>query len=184
VRGLALDALRGAHDMAQLRSVWLGLDKTEQAMPDLALAAARRGHDMLARRPDMGDDERHAALRDLAAWTDPLWNGFEQLDDGQQRQFVRVVEQGLPALDAAGLARLEQQQRQWPQNPHLQYLAGQACLQRQLWGKAAQLLGQARNGLQDATLLRRTWRSLAVLAEERGDEPAAQAAWKQAALLD
>jgi len=184
VRGLALDALRGAHDMAQLRRVWAGLDKTEQAMPELALAAARRGHDMLARRPDLNDDERHAALRDMAVWLDPLWAGFDQLDEGQQRQFVRVVEQGLSALDAAGLARLEQQQRQWPQNPHLQYLAGQACLQRQLWGKAAQLLGQARSGLQDATLLRRTWRSLAQLAEERGDEAAAQDAWKRAALLD
>ena len=74
---------------------------------------------------------------------------------------MRVVEKGLPALDAAGLARLEHQQRLSPQNPHLQYLAGQACMQRQLWGKAAQLLGQARNTLVDTTLLRRTWCSLA-----------------------
>ena len=57
-------------------------------------------------------------------------------------------------------------------------------MQRHLWGKASQLLTQASHGLRDAALLRRTWRSLARLAEERGDEVAAQAAWKQAALLD
>jgi HemY protein len=33
-------------------------------------------------------------------------------------------------------------------------------------------------------LLRRTWCSLAQLAEERGDEAAAQTAWKNAALLN
>ncbi|MCY1383024.1 hypothetical protein D9M69_711080 [compost metagenome] len=57
-------------------------------------------------------------------------------------------------------------------------------MQRQLWGKASQLLTQASHGLNDAALMRRTWRSLALLAEERGDETAAQSAWKQAALLD
>ncbi|MDP2022942.1 MAG: heme biosynthesis protein HemY, partial [Hydrogenophaga sp.] len=56
--------------------------------------------------------------------------------------------------------------------------------QRQLWGKAAQLLGQASHSLAEPSLLRRTWRSLAALAEERGDVAAAQSAWKKAALLD
>ena len=85
---------------------------------------------------------------------------------------------------AGWLARLEQAQRQRPNNAYLQYLAGQACMERQLWGKAAQLLGQASHGLKDAALLRRTWRSMAALAEERGDEAAAQQAWKKAALQD
>lgn len=57
-------------------------------------------------------------------------------------------------------------------------------MQRQLWGKAAQLLGLASHSLSDPALQRRTWRALAQLAEERGDEVAAQAAWKRAALLD
>ena len=84
---------------------------------------------------------------------------------------------------ACHLARLEQTQRQMPGNAYLQYLAGQAFMQRRLWGKAAQLLGQASHSLQDAVLLRRTWCALARLAEERGDATAAQAAWKRAALL-
>jgi HemY protein len=56
-----------------------------------------------------------------------------------------------------------------------------ACVRRQLWGKAQQLLTQAALTLQDKRLLRSTWRSLAELAEQRGDEDAAATAWKRAA---
>ena len=56
-------------------------------------------------------------------------------------------------------------------------------MKRQLWGKAQQLMSQARLGLQDATLHRNAWRALALLAEERGDaRGAAEQAWKRAAI--
>ncbi|WP_288252022.1 heme biosynthesis HemY N-terminal domain-containing protein [uncultured Hydrogenophaga sp.] len=187
--GLALDALRGAHDLAQLQRVWDGLDAAERAIPELALAAADRAHALLQLdaidghdAPEGGQGEDVAArVRD---WLAPLWEDFGSLDERHQARLALALEPDLPHLDAAGLARLELLQRQWPQNPHLQYLAGQACLHRQLWGKAAQLLGLARTGLRDATLCRRTWRSLARLAEERGDSEAAQEAWRQAAQID
>lgn len=187
--GLALDALRGAHDLAQLQRVWDGLDAAERAIPELALAAADRAHALLQLdaidghdAPEGGQGEDVAArVRD---WLAPLWEDFGSLDERHQARLALALEPDLPHLDAAGLARLELLQRQWPQNPHLQYLAGQACLHRQLWGKAAQLLGLARSGLRDATLCRRTWRSLARLAEERGDAEAARAAWQQAAQID
>lgn len=187
VRGLVLDALREAHDMAQLEAVWKGLDASERNTPELALAAARRGNQLVLQRSDAQEDEAHAmaavAAR-LRSWLEPLWQGFDALEPAQQRQLVVAFEPGLPQLDSAWLARLEQQQRLSPNNAYLQYLAGQACMQRQLWGKASQLLTQASHGLTDAALMRRTWRSLARLAEERGDAASAQAAWKQAALLD
>ncbi len=184
VRGLVLDALREAHDMAQLEAVWNGLDASERAMPELALAAARRGNQLVLQRSDADDDEARAVAARLRSWLEPLWQGFDALTSAQQRQLVAAFEPGLPQLDSAWLARLELQQRLSPNNAFLQYLAGQACMQRQLWGKASQLLTQASHGLNDAALMRRTWRSLALLAEERGDETAAQLAWKQAALLD
>lgn len=182
VRGLALDALREAHDMAQVEAFWNGLDATERAMPELALAAARRANQLTG--PATGEQEAEAVNARVRAWLEPLWSGFGSLDVSQQFQLVRALEPGLADLDAAALARLEQLQRQWPQNGFLQYLAGQACMRRQLWGKAAQMLNQASHSLHDPALLRRTWRGLAQLAEERGDEVAAQAAWKRAALLD
>ncbi|MGE0426710.1 MAG: heme biosynthesis protein HemY [Hydrogenophaga sp.] len=186
VRGLALDALNEAHDLAQLDAVWNDLDADERTMPELALAAARRANLLAEGERIDGNQEtdRLAAAQRVRAWLDPLWPIFDTLNPAQQRHLVLALEPGLDQLDAAGLAQLEQLQRQMPQNPNLQYLAGQACLRRQLWGKAAQMLGQASHSLRDPGLLRRAWRGLAELAEERGDAAAAQAAWKHAALLD
>lgn len=179
VRGLALDALREAHDLAQLVTIWDGLDATERAMPELALAAARRANQLA-----VSESERAQVNTRVRAWLEPLWDGLDALDPSQQRLLVLAAEPGLVEIDAAGLARLEYLQRQSPQNGFLQYLTGQACMQRQLWGKAAQMLGMASHSLSDPALLRRTWRALALLAEEREDAAAAQAAWKRAALLD
>lgn len=180
LRSLVLDALREAHDLAQLDAVWLRLDARERAVPELVLAAAARANALA--RDDGGIDHADAAAR-VRGWLEPLWPQWPQLDAAQQRQFVAVLEPGLAHLDAAWLGRVEQNQRDHPGNPYLQYLAGQAFVQRRLWGKAAQLLGQASHSLQDDRLLRRTWCSLARLAEERGDVQSAQAAWKRAALM-
>ena len=57
-----------------------------------------------------------------------------------------------------------------------------ACLKRQLWGKAQQLLTQAAQQLNDAPMRASAWRHVAELAEQRGDDSAAVSAWKQAAL--
>jgi HemY protein len=183
VRGLALDSMREARDVTQLQAVWSRLDAGERTLPDLALAAGQRARQLVAELlPDELEREEAAAL--VRGWLGPLWAILPSLSALQQRQFVLALEPGLAQLDGAGLAQLEQAQRHHPGNVFLQYLAGQAFMQRQLWGKAAQLLAQASHGLRDAALLRRTWCSLARLAEERGDEIAAQQAWKNAAVLD
>lgn len=184
VRGLALDALSKAHDLSQLRGVWERLDARERAMPELALAAAQRANSLGLSDAGATPEERVSTAAMVQRWLDPVWNQFVDLDASSQRKLVEMMEPGLSEIDAKGLARLEQAQRQWPNNAFLQYLSGQACMRRQLWGKAAQLLGQAVGNLKDAALQRRAWCSLAALAEERGDEAAALAAWKKAALLD
>lgn len=181
LRGLALDAVREAHDLAQLEAVWQRLDDRERATPDLALAMAARAI-VLVRQGD-ADEQRDSAMR-VRTWIEPLWAQWSQLDASQQRQLVIVLESGLSSIDVDWLGGLEQRQREYPGDPFLQYIAGQAFIQRGLWGKAAQLLGQASHSLADAVLLRRTWCALARLAEERGDAAVSQAAWKRAALLD
>ena len=92
-----------------------------------------------------------------------------------------ALETGLDSIDATWLARIEAAQRANPRDMTLQYLAGMACMKRQLWGKAQVLLRQASMGVQDARLHRNACRALAQLAEDRGDLEAAAAAWKQAA---
>lgn len=169
VRGLAIDLLNGAHDPAQLQRVWVGLEPAERAMPELAIHAAQRF-------TVLGGDAQLA--RD---WLLPVWEHQESLSAGLRVKLVAALEDGLESLDAAWLARIESAQRANPRDATLQYLAGMACMKRQLWGKAQQLLTQAAMGLQDLKLHRKAWRALARLAEERGDAEAAQLAYQRAA---
>lgn len=173
IRGLASDLIQGAHDITQLRKVWAELESTERSMPELAIRAAQR----LA---ELGGEARN--VRD---WLTPVWERWLQdpssLNASQALHLTQALESGLDTLDNPWLARIEAAHQANPRDARLQYLAGVACLQSQLWGKAQQLLGQAVQQLGDAPLRVRAWRHLAALAEQRGDAAAATAAWKQAA---
>lgn len=173
VRGLALEWLNEAYDPAQLQQAWRSLDESERAMPVLVVHAASR---LMALQGDA----------DLArSWLLQVWDRVMQpgssIGDSLRIKLVAVLEAGFDSLDADWLARIEMAQLARPRDATLQYLAGMACLNRQLWGKARQLLSQAAPALQDATLQRNAWRALAALAEQREDEAAAAQAYKQAA---
>ena len=110
-----------------------------------------------------------------------MWEQQARLDDPLRVKLVCALEEGLDSIDAAWLARIEAAQKANPRDATLQYLAGMACMKRQLWGKAQQLLTQAVLSLQDKQLRRNAWRCLAELAEQRGDADNAALAWKRAA---
>ncbi|MEO7953023.1 MAG: heme biosynthesis HemY N-terminal domain-containing protein [Polaromonas sp.] len=175
VRGLALELLNDAHDPAQLQQAWHSLDDNERAMPELAVHAASR---LMALDGD-------AAM--ARAWLLPVWERMmdsrSELGDALRIKLISVLESGMGSLDAAWLASIEAAQLSRPRDANLQYLAGMACLSRQLWGKARQLLSQAAPALQDRTLHRNAWRALAVLAEQRDDEAGAAEAYRRAAQL-
>ena len=175
VRGLALELLTDAHDPAQLQQAWASLDDSERAAPELVVHAASR---LMALHGDV----------DLArSWLLQVWDAAVQpqtsMGDTLRIKLISVLEAGLESIDAAWLARIEAAQIGRPRDPNLQYLAGMACLNRQLWGKSRQLLNQAALGLQDAGLHRKAWRALALLAEQRDDAEAAAHAYRQAAQL-
>ena len=175
VRGLALELLNDAHDPAQLQRAWESLDATEKAMPELVVHAA-------SRLTALNGDADLARSWLLQAW-DRMMQPRSDIGDNLRVKMILVLESGLQSLDATWLARIESAQHNRPRDANLQYLAGMACLKLQLWGKARQLLTQATQGLQDATLHRNAWRALAVLAEQRQDEVAAAEAYKRAAQL-
>lgn len=176
VRGLAMELMDTAHDPAQLRQTWQSLEATERAMPELAIHAAQR----LIILGGEANTVRH--------WLQPVWQRMvdapDALGEHHALKLVRALEVGLDTVDTAWLARIEAAHQSNPRDVRLQYLAGIACLQRQLWGKAQQLLAQAAPQLHDASLRRSAWCRLAELAEKRKDAPAAAHAWKQAALAD
>lgn len=175
VRGLATELLAGAHDQAQLSRAWSQLDPTERLIPEVAIHGAQR---MVA---------LHGDLALARGWLLPVWSlMIEQtrnLGDGLHVKLTRALEDSLDSVDGEWLARIETAQRANPRDVHLQYLAGMACMKRQLWGKAQQLLTQAGLHLQEATMHdmhRRAWSALAELAEARGDSEQAAQAWKRA----
>ena len=175
VRGLALELLNDAHDPAQLQQAWFSLDESERDMPELVVHAALR---LMA---------LHGDVEQARSWLLTIWDRVMQpgssISDSLRIKLIVVLEAGLASVDAAWLARIEAAQQLRPRDANLQYLAGMACMSRQLWGKARQLLSQAALGLQDAELHRNAWRALAVLAEQRDDQEAAAHAYKQAAQL-
>ena len=168
---------------------------------------ARAAHDLIARRASavaaifyrLGESvPLPLVARELARlggsaeqvrqWLLPVWQHMVDLPDSLAEhhalKLILALESGLDDVDAAWLARIEAAQQANPRDNRLQYLAGMACAQRQLWGKAQQLLTQAAPQLHDAVLRRNAWRKLATLAEQRGDAQAAAQAWKKAALAD
>jgi HemY protein len=179
VKALVMDAVRQTHDLDGLKRVWARLSEADRSQIDVALAVATQAATWLA----SAQGSTNATAQQLAAWLLPVWGRWGQLDDVQRQRLVLVLEQAMPHLGSDWLARVEQTQQQWPQHASLQYLAGQVCLQRRLWGKAQQLLTQASQSLKDPAMLRRVWCALAKLAQERGDAAAEQAAWKTAAQI-
>lgn len=188
VRGLVLECLGNADDTAQLHHVWLSLDAAERLNPDTAVFAS--GKLMQLAREQAGSDAA-AAANQARNWLLPVWDqwvitagSLSTLENQQSlySRFIEVLETGMESIDPPWLARIEAAQQRQPQDAALCYLAGLACLHRQLWGKARQLLEQAAPGLQgQPELQRKAWRILGELADERGDAAAAAQAFRLAA---
>ena len=173
VRGLAIELLQAALDPRALQRAWLSLEEAERRMPEVAVQAA--SHLM-----DLGGEPVQARQWLLAAWeqvVQPEASASQEL----QVRLVTTLERSLESIDDEWLARMEAALISRPRDANFQYLAGMACLSRQLWGKAQQLLSHAVLHLSDTGLKRRAWRALAQLAEQRGDAAAAQQAYKKLA---
>jgi HemY protein len=180
IRSLSVSSLSEAHDADQLTRAWGDLTDAERSQPEVATHAAMRLVNLSAGSPEAL--ELHERAR---AWLEPIWQRYPQLPESAQIRVVRALESSFSsdgaAVDHAWLAKIETAQRQLPHDTRLQYLAGMACLHRQLWGKAQQLLSGCAAHLGDENLKRSAWRNLAFLADQRGDAAASLAAWKKAA---
>lgn len=175
LRSLAQDWLESAHDVPQLTQVWLQLPEALRQTPEMATRAV---HLLLALGGETGLARQ---------WITPVWEQAVKSPRAQLAwpplvEAIEACKVEPQSPDArVWLARIESAQQQHPGEPMLQYLAGMACHQQQLWGKAHTLLTQALKGLQTPALRRRAWTALAQMAEERQDPEAALQAWKQAA---
>lgn len=197
IRSLVNDLLTSTQDEAQLERAWQAIDSSERSMPELASRAAQR---ML----ELGGEPQRALAWLLPAWESLQARGGLDNQHAQRRLMVDAVLAALAALQSrhtgasdgtlslgsadaqtSWLARVELAHRQNPADVSLRYAAGMACHLAGLWGKSQQLLQAVATapGV-SAAWQRRTWRALADIAERRGDDAAALAAWKRAAQLD
>lgn len=176
VRGLLQDWLQRVQEPLAVAAIWRKLGGEERQRADLVVACADR---WLA----LGGDVAIARQ-----WLETVWFAWAQNPSrdlpAQSVQLALSLERALTAGAAADtrewLAKLETAQRAQPRHAALQYLAGMLCLHHQLWGKAQTHLQTAVSQL-PAPLKTRAWQRLAEMAEHRGDQEAAMAAWKAAA---
>ena len=173
-RGLVNEQIQDTHDPEQLQRLWSDLPQEDRITPNILLAAAQRMLNL------QGDP---AIVRE---WLLPLWEQYLQapssLTSTQSLRLLVTLQLAMEDLDGTWLRRIETAHRAAPQDAQLQYLAGMACMQRQLWGKAEQLLQQSIARLSAPELSASAWKALAVLAEQREDTAAAALAWRNAAL--
>ena len=107
MRGLAVDLLNGAHDVAQLQRAWESLEPAERQMPELAIHAAQR-------LTALGGDAHWRATGCCRCGSSRA-----QLGDGLKVKLVRALEAGLDSLDGAWLARIEAAQKAQSARCHL-----------------------------------------------------------------
>lgn len=178
LRQLRIDLIQHCTDAGQLRQRWQSMDPAERADPELIVAGLER----LGQLPSDSERERLARVA-VHEWASPLLSDYAGLPEALRPRFVSILQQLMPRDDTEWLARIENLQRAHPADPHLTYLTALTCYEQKLWGKATTFFQQATRSLNEPHLLAESWARLAQLAQERGDDTAALAAWRQAATL-
>ena len=156
LRALALEHLDAARDAAQLRRQWQHLDAADRRDPVVLGHAARKA-------------AAWDAQADARDWIEPVWAELPRLG-AEDRSRVALALAGVAAgAGSDWLERTEQAARTWPLDPAVTLAAGLVCAERQLWGKARQLLepAAANAALQPAER-RKAWRTLARIAADEG----------------
>jgi HemY protein len=171
LRSLAFECLDTAHDIDQLRRTWQSLDIVDRRDNFVAARAALRAAQLGA-----PDEARH--------WLRPGWEHIEDTSDDERAALSFALVCAIDGIGADWLPRLESAQAAFPREAAVAHAVGTALAERQLWGKARQLLDAA---AADANLpiaaRRMAWLTLARLAEKEGQSDRAASNYRNAATL-
>jgi len=171
LRSLAFESLAQAHDLDQLRRVWLGFEPADRRDPYIAAAAARRAVAL-----GSADDAR--------GWLRPFWDELGDLGEDERAQVAGALVDAIDGLGPEWLPRLEAASQAYPREGAIALATGIGLAERQLWGKARRLLEQATGDRQlGAAQRRRAWLALARLAQQEGDAGRVMQAYEAAARL-
>ena len=171
LRSLAAEALASAHDIEQLRSIWQRLDASDRRD---ALTVARAS-------------ERAAALGapdEARQWLQPSWDALARLEPEDRERIALALMRTVAGIGPEWLPWLQEAANTFGHEPAVLAAVGAAYAERQLWGKARQMLEPAaRDARLDVGARREAWRRLAALAREESDEMRAAVCDHEAAEL-
>jgi HemY protein len=171
LRSLAAESLATAHDIDQLRRIWLQFDNADRRDPVVAAHAAERAAELGA--PEEG-----------RAWLRPFWDRLEELNGDDRAAVAQGLVASLPGIGPDWLQRLEAAAQDFPRESAIALAVGSALAERRLWGKARLLLETAADDADLAVAQRRqAWLVLARLADEEGDHERAVQCFEAAARL-
>jgi len=171
LRSLAFESLDTAHDIDQLRRIWMQFDPVDRRDPYVAARAADRACGL-------------QAYDEARGWLRPFWERLTELADDERTAVALALVHAVPGMGAEWLPRLELASQALARDGAVALAVGSALAERQIWGKARRLLeqGAADTGLEDVHR-RRAWVSLARLAQEEGDAARCAACYESAATL-
>ena len=171
LRSLAFESLDTAHDIDQLKSVWLQFDPIDRRDPYVAARAADRAVALGA-----SDEAR--------VWLRPFWEVPADLASDERATVALALVNAIQGIGPDWLPRLEAASTAYTREGAVALAVGCALAERQLWGKAKRLLEQAAG---DAALTsaarRKAWLALATLARQEGDAARESACYESAARL-
>ena len=130
LRSLAFECLDTAHDIDQLRRTWQSLDGVDRRDNFVAARAALRAAQLGA-----PDEARN--------WLRPGWERIEDTSDDERAALSFALVCAIDGIGADWLPRLESAQAAFPREAAVAHAVGTALAERQLWGKARQLLDAA-----------------------------------------
>jgi HemY protein len=169
VRSLAFESLEAAHDIDQLRRLWLSFDPADRRDPYIAARAASQASAL-------------GVHEEARAWLRPLWERVAELEAEERSVVAEALAGAATGIGPEWLPRLEAASHQLPGDGAVALAAGSALAERGLWGKARALLEQAADdSALPATTRRKAWIALAELAKREGDTARAARCFESAA---
>ena len=177
--GLAVKALLDTSEHTALDEVWQHLPEGVKQAPEVRLTWAQQ------RWTQCADEEQRPALaQDLFDALQPVHAHVRDMGTQMRLQWLRVMEPLLGFESKRALTWAAALQKNHPDDDWVQYMAALATVRQGLWGNAQTALERlAAHRDLPAALAQRVARCQAEVAEQSGDEAAARAAWKRAALL-
>ena len=166
------------HDAERLGQAFSKLEPRWRKRPAVAIEAARLFASVAAL-----PRAREALLDALAANENRKDNANHHANDNssESSRLRQALAAHTHGIDTNFLSKVEQWRKAEPRDDALALLAGSACSELELWGKARQFLAQAADSA-NAPIAKTALVKLAVLEEQLGEGNKAAALFKRAAL--